>query len=84
MVNLWLRLREYRTSRILRPDGTSPKDLDKYPATYRATAPPVFLIGSSSARPKRYLQQVSRNTCHSAANASLRRCFPRRIQYGSL
>ena len=68
MVNLWLRLREYRTSRFLRPEGTSPKDLDKYPATYRATASQVFLIGSSSARPKRCLQQVSRNHRHSAAN----------------
>jgi len=29
MVNLWLRLRENRTSRFLRPDGTSPKDFEK-------------------------------------------------------
>jgi hypothetical protein len=29
MVNLWLRLRENRTSRFLRPAGTRPKDFEK-------------------------------------------------------
>jgi hypothetical protein len=37
-VSSWLRLREYLTSRFLRPDGTSPKDFEKSPLFNAAIA----------------------------------------------